>query len=101
PAEVMQPPLPMMAPWLPRRAPLPPRAGTVLATLGVIAVPAALTMRQPDFGTAMLVAASGVFALYLAGMSWIWFATAGAGALTAAALALFAPIRWFSFLRPY
>lgn len=101
PAELMKLSLPMMAAWILSQAPLPPRAGTVLATLAVIALPAALILRQPDFGTAMLVAASGVFALYLAGMSWFWFAAAGAGALTAAAVALFAPISWFSFLRPY
>jgi rod shape determining protein RodA len=101
PAELMKLSLPMMAAWMLSQAPLPPRMGTLLATGAVIAVPTALILAQPDFGTAMLVVASGVFALYLAGMSWIWFALAGVGAATAAGLALFAPISWFSFLRPY
>src|SRR5690606_41147113 len=74
--------LPMMAAWMLSQAPLPPRMGTILATGAVIAIPTALILAQPDFGTAMLVVASGVFALYLAGMSWVWFAIAGVGAAT-------------------
>ncbi len=101
PAELMKLSLPMMAAWILSQAPLPPRLGTVLAAAAVIALPAALILLQPDFGTAMLVAASGVFALYLSGLSWAWFVAAGAGAASAAGLALFAPISWFSFLRPY
>jgi rod shape determining protein RodA len=81
--------------------PLPPRLGNILVTVAIIAVPTGLILLQPDFGTAMLVAASGVFALYLAGVSWAWFVAALGGALTAASLALFAPISWFSFLREY
>src|SRR5690606_21033657 len=77
PAELMKLSLPMMAAWILSQAPLPPRFGTVLAAAAVIALPTALILLQPDFGTAMLVAASGVFALYLAGMSWAWFVAAG------------------------
>ncbi|HRO27002.1 MAG TPA: rod shape-determining protein RodA [Luteimonas sp.] len=101
PAELMKLSLPMMAAWVLSQGPLPPRFTTVLATVAVIAIPTGLIMLQPDFGTAMLVAASGVFALYLAGLSWGWFIAAGAGAAVAAGMALFAPISWFSFLRPY
>lgn len=101
PAELMKLSLPMMAAWYLNLAPLPPRAAHLLVAVAIIALPTGLILLQPDFGTAMLVAASGVFALYLAGVSWWWFAIAFAGAGTAAMLALFAPITWFSFLRPY
>ncbi|MCA0393272.1 MAG: rod shape-determining protein RodA [Proteobacteria bacterium] len=101
PAELMKLSLPMMAAWTLAQAPLPPRAGSVLLAVAVIALPTGLILLQPDFGSAMLVLASGVFALYLAGLSWWWFIAAGAGAGTAAGFALFAPISWFSFLRPY
>src|SRR5690606_6688880 len=101
PAELMKLSLPMMAAWILSLAPLPPRIGPVLATAAIIALPTGLILLQPDFGTAMLVAASGVFALYLAGLSWGWFVLAGVGAAAAAGLALLAPISWFSFLRPY
>lgn len=101
PAELMKLSLPMMAAWYLNLAPLPPRIGNLLVAVAIIALPTGLILLQPDFGTAMLVAASGVFALYLAGLSWWWFVAAFAGAGTAAALALFAPISWFSFLREY
>ena len=101
PAELMKLSLPMMAAWMLSQAPLPPRWTPVLATAAIIGLPTGLILLQPDFGTAMLVAASGVFVLYLAGLSWWWFAAAGGGAAVAAGLALFAPITWFSFLRPY
>ena len=46
-------------------------------------------------GTAVLVAASGLFALYLAGLAWWWFAA------VAAAVAAAAPAAWFWMLQPY
>ena len=36
----------------------------------LIVVPVALIARQPDLGTALLIAASGFFVLYLAGLNW-------------------------------
>ena len=101
PAELMKLSLPMMAAWYLNLGTLPPRLSNLLVAAGIVALPTGLIMLQPDFGTAMLVAASGVFVLYLAGLSWWWFAAAGAGAAAAGALALFAPIGWFSMLRPY
>ena len=101
PSELLKIALPMMLAWYLHMRPLPPRIGTVLVACVLIALPTGLILLQPDFGSAMLVLASGVFALYLAGLSWWWFIAAGAGAGTAAGFALFAPISWFSFLRPY
>ncbi|WP_149195799.1 rod shape-determining protein RodA [Luteimonas suaedae] len=95
PAELMKLSLPMMAAWYLYQAGTPPRIGHVLVCALVIAVPTGLIMLQPDLGTAMLVAASGAFALYLAGLSWWWFAAAG-GVVAAAA-----PAAWFWLLMPY
>jgi rod shape determining protein RodA len=95
PAELLKLSLPMMAAWHLNSRPLPPRIGTVLVTALIIAVPTGLIMLQPDFGTAMLVAASGAFALYLSGLSWWWFGTALAG------VAATAPVAWFWLLKPY
>ena len=44
---------------------------------------------------------AGVFVLFLSGLSWWWFGIAGAVGATGFARAMFAPISWFSFLRPY
>lgn len=95
PAELLKLSLPMMAAWYLHHRPLPPRIGAVLATTAIIAVPTLLIMLQPDFGTAMLVAASGAFALFLAGLPWWWFGAAAGG------LAAAAPAAWFWLLRPY
>ena len=60
-----------------------------------IAVPTVLILLQPDFGTAMLIAASGVFALLLAGLPWWWVGVAVGG------VAAVAPVAWIWLLRPY
>jgi rod shape determining protein RodA len=48
--------------------PLPPSLINVALLLVAIAVPAALIARQPDLGTALLVVASGVMVIVLAGL---------------------------------
>jgi rod shape determining protein RodA len=95
PAEVLKLSLPMMVAWFLHRERLPPRVLTVLTASAIIAVPTLLILLQPDFGTAMLVAVSGAFALFLAGLPWRWFAAAG---VTVSAVA---PAAWFWMLRPY
>lgn len=101
PSELVKITLPMMLAWYLHREPLPPRLRTLVVAGLLIAVPVGLIMLQPDAGTAMLAAASGVFAIYLAGLSWRWIAPALAGAAVALSLAVFAPISWFSFLKTY
>ncbi len=89
PSEMMKLGMPLMvSAWLHTRA-LPPSWKDVLITLGIILVPFGLVAIQPDLGTGLLIIAAGVFALYLAGLSWKWIATA---ALTIAALA---PVAWY------
>ena len=95
PAELLKLSLPMMAAWYLNSVPLPPRVGAVLVAAVIVGLPTALILLQPDFGTAMLVAASGVFALFLAGLPWWWFAAGAAG------VAAVAPMAWFWLLRPY
>jgi rod shape determining protein RodA len=95
PAELLKLSLPMMVAWYLNREPLPPRLGTVLIAGLIIGVPTLLILQQPDFGTGMLVAASGAFALYLAGLPWWWFGAAIGG------VAAVAPVAWLWLLRPY
>ena len=101
PSELLKISLPMMVAWYLHQRPLPPRIGTVLGSAVLIARPTALILRQPDFGTAMLIAASGVFALLLAGLSWWWVGTAAVAGVVAVSLALLAPIEWFGMLSQY
>ncbi|MDR1076057.1 MAG: rod shape-determining protein RodA [Xanthomonadaceae bacterium] len=95
PAELLKISLPMMMAWYLNQQSLPPRIKTVLVSGVLIAVPTALIMLQPDFGTAMLIAASGVFALLLAGLPWWWVGVA------VTSVAATAPMAWFWFLKPY
>jgi rod shape determining protein RodA len=95
PAELLKVSLPMMVAWYLNHAPLPPRVPVVLTAAVIIGVPTGLVMLQPDFGTGVLIAASGAFVLLLAGLPW-WWVGVGAGAVSAAA-----PVAWFWLLRPY
>ena len=95
PAELMKLSLPMMAAWWLGQQPTPPRLGTIAIAAGIIGLPTGLILLQPDLGTAVLVASGGVFALYLAGLSWWWFV----GGAAAAAVAV--PAAWFWYFQQY
>ena len=101
PSELAKLTLPMMLAWTLDRKRLPMRLRELPMALLIIALPVGLVMLQHDLGTAVLVLASGIIVLFLAGLSWWWFASAGFAAVGGFALAMFAPINWFSFLRPY
>src|SRR5690606_14712766 len=70
PSELMKISVPMMVAWVLHRAPLPPGWTGLGAGLVVIGVPVGLTAMQPDLGTALLIAAPGVCAIFLAGLAW-------------------------------
>jgi len=94
PSEIMKLAVPMMVAWYLHPRVLPPRFRDLLVSLALMAVPAVLIVRQPDLGTAMLVAVSGGFTLFLAGVSWrIIFACAGAAVAAA-------PLLWM-FMKEY
>ena len=101
PSELAKLTLPMMLAWHFDRHRLPPRFGVLLGGVAIIALPVGLTLLQLDLGTAVLVLATGMFVLFLAGTSWWWWGAAGVLGGAGFALAMFAPIGWFSFLRPY
>jgi rod shape determining protein RodA len=94
PSEIMKLAVPMMCAWYLRERPLPPSLRDVLVLLLIIAVPAALIAKQPDLGTALLVASAGVLVLFLAGMS-VLVVVAGVAALGAAV-----PVAWH-FMHDY
>ena len=94
PSELMKIWLPMMMAWYYAKQPLPPTFKDVLAGLAIVAVPAALIVQQPDLGTAILVTASGVFVIFLAGIRFRIIA------LFAGLLAVAAPALWF-YLHDY
>ena len=89
PSEIMKLAVPMMVAWYlhPRR--LPPDLISTLTSFAILLAPALLIARQPDLGTALLVAVSGCFTLFLAGLQWRLML--GAAGLAAAAT----PALWY------
>ena len=70
PSEILKLALPItIAAFFSVRA-LPPRFGHIVISLVIICLPAVLILKQPDLGTALLVAVSGLMGLFLAGLSW-------------------------------
>lgn len=88
PSELMKLAMPLMIAFYFAERRLPPSLAQVSLAVLLVAVPALLIFQQPDLGTAILVAWSGVVVIFLAGISWrVIFS---ALALMAAAL----PLLW-------
>ena len=96
PSELMKLAVPMMAAWYLHERPLPPRLReSALVVLLISLLPAALIAKQPDLGTALLIAASGILVILLAGMSMRLILGCGALALAAA------PLLWYFVMHDY
>ncbi len=95
PSEFMKLGMPMMCAWFLSRRELPPKFKTVVILLLIILFPTLLVAIQPDLGTSLLVASSGIFVLFLAGLSWRLISLAIFLAL------LFVPIAWNFLLHDY
>ncbi|BCL68769.1 Rod shape-determining protein rodA [Vibrio nigripulchritudo MADA3029] len=95
PSELLKLAVPLMvARYIGKRS-LPPTFKTLIASLLMVFIPTILIAKQPDLGTSILIAASGIFVIFLAGISW--------KIITGAAVALgaFIPVLWFFLMREY
>ena len=90
PSELTKVAIPLMLAWYFQDRRLPPRFRDMLVALAIIAAPVLLIIQQPDLGTGVLVAASGLAVIVLAGVSWRWISAALA--LGVAAM----PVLWMS-----
>lgn len=70
PSELMKLAMPLMVAWWCMRHTLPPRPFAVAGAIFIVLVPAGLIVIQPDLGTSLLVAASGLFVVFMAGIGW-------------------------------
>ena len=70
PSEAMKLGVPMMAAWFLHDRQIPPRLGHIALVAVLIVVPTILIAKQPDLGTSLLIAASGIIVIILAGMSF-------------------------------
>ena len=77
PSELMKLALPAMIAWWLTRHKLPPTLSQLVIATLMIALPVALVAKQPDLGTSIIIAVSGFFTIFLAGISWRLLAALG------------------------
>ncbi|MGB7931855.1 MAG: rod shape-determining protein RodA [Gammaproteobacteria bacterium] len=94
PSEMMKLAVPMMVAWYLADAPLPPNRFQLLASSVMTIVPTLMIIKQPDLGTALLIASAGFFVLFLAGLQWRLLA------ILCAIAAAAAPLLWH-FMHEY
>lgn len=70
PSEIMRIAVPMMLAWFFAKREASPSIADFAIAAFMLLVPVALIMKQPDLGTALLICASGIFVIFLAGLSW-------------------------------
>ncbi len=89
PSEMMKIAVPLMVATYISDGQLPVGGKRLLVAGALILLPTVLIAKQPDLGTALLVACAGAFVVFLAGMSWRLI-----GALVLG-LAVLAPVFWY------
>lgn len=95
PSEVMKLIVPIMIAWFISQENLPVKISTIIYALILVLIPTLLIARQPDLGTSLLIASSGIFAIFLAGASWKLIGVfAGLGSA-------FAPVLWMFLMKDY
>ncbi len=95
PSEIMKVVLPIaMAAYFDKRI-LPPQFKHFCWSIVIVMIPTILILREPDLGTAILIAVSGISVLFLAGLHWGYFAISGLVTLCST------PVLWFYVLKEY
>jgi rod shape determining protein RodA len=95
PSEIAKLAVPLMVARFINRDGCPPTLKNVGIVLMLIVLPTLLVAAQPDLGTSILIALSGLFILFLAGISWRFIFIA------LILLAIFIPILWFYLMHDY
>ncbi|WP_434779359.1 rod shape-determining protein RodA [Neisseria sp. Ec49-e6-T10] len=70
PSEIMKIAVPMMLAWYFQKHDLTLNWRNFIVAIVLILIPCFLILKQPDLGTTLLIAASGIFILFFAGLSW-------------------------------
>ena len=70
PSEIMKLAMPLMLAWWFHKREGRLQAPDFLVAAVIVVVPTAFILSQPDLGTSLLIASSGLFVIYFAGLSW-------------------------------
>ena len=95
PSEIMKLVVPIMIAWFIAQHDLPAKLGKIVLAFILVLIPTLLIAKQPDLGTSLLIASSGIFVIFLAGASWKLIATC-VGLASA-----FTPILWMFLMKDY
>ena len=95
PSEIMKLAVPMMIAWYFSERRLPPNFKELFVAGALIALPTFLIMIQPDLGTSILIASSGAFVIFLAGIRWRILMS------LFLFIVIYAPIHWLFVMQDY
>jgi len=70
PSEIMKIAMPLMLAWWFQRREGQLRSLDFVVAGGILLLPAALILKQPDLGTTLLVVLAGLYVIFFAGLSW-------------------------------
>ena len=85
--------------WLPRNK--VSNVVWIIVPLLIILLPVFLVVRQPDLGTALLILLGGLSIMFIAGVSWFYFAISGLGVFTFLFSIFYFRGTEFQFLKDY
>jgi rod shape determining protein RodA len=95
PSEIMKLIVPIMIAWFISQNNLPVKISTIIFAFILVLIPTLLIAKQPDLGTSLLIASSGIFVIFLAGASWKLIGICvGIGSA-------FAPVLWMFLMKDY
>ncbi len=95
PSEIMKLVVPIMIAWYVSQYDLPTKISKIIIAFILVLIPTLLIAKQPDLGTSLLIASSGIFVIFLAGASWKLIG------ICAGLASAFAPILWMFLMKPY
>jgi len=95
PSEIMKLIVPIMIAWFVSQDNLPVKVSTVILAFILVLLPTLLIAKQPDLGTSLLIASSGIFVIFLAGASWKLIG------ICAGLASAFAPVLWMFLMKDY
>ncbi len=95
PSEILKLAVPMMVAWYFRNRRLPPTFKELGVSAALIGLPTFLILIQPDLGTSILIASSGAFVIFLAGIKWRILLS------FISVVVVYAPIHWNYVMEAY
>ena len=95
PSEIMKLVVPITVAWYLSQYNLPVKLPKIIIAFILVLLPTLLIAKQPDLGTSLLIACSGIFVIFLAGAGWKLIM------ICVGLASSFAPILWMFLMKDY